>query len=495
MRYLLPILLILLTLNLVSAQEETPFPVLNAEDIFAEGVTVMERLTVIEFDRENRLVYYFNPETMLWSSYPYPDEVIRFNRFQERSDGTFLLQFGNDDNGRLTSYEDEWLFDPRTGAISRENLHCGRIVALPNEGEWILHQLNTGLYILCNSETGEQIVVPDSFQTELNCGNYPETSSQSPNREWVVLFDCNETLGIYSVNTITSEVRYLGSINEIFFPYFYWLTNDAVRMTVYYNQSIPPILNVFLANPAQEQSLFNIGYNPDIDIDRPFIVWHEQIRINENSFQNNIFLLHLASYEQEVIYEETCEIAQQENCFQGGKVAISPSLRYLAIAPTHQPFGEPLGNQRFFVIDRETNEVIYNFSGEEFWRISNLHWIDDSQLVFEDEAEMRTNIILLDLSDQAQTHGLASENFNIGLRLSPNDEAIILRHEENSDILHFGTMQAFQVLMPNITGYFYWENFSDNLTLIVKVTPPCQQYPCFGGSWRIRIDALSGENS
>jgi hypothetical protein len=495
MRYFIPILLLLLLFSPAAAQEESPFPVLNAEEIFAEGVTVLERLPVIEFDSENHLLYYFNPEAMEWSSYPYPNEVVRFNRFEERNDGTYILQRGNDDNGRLTSYEDEWLFNPQTEIINRENLHCGRIAALPNEGEWFIHQLESGIYILCDSETGQQITLSDSIQSELDCGNYPESSHQSPNREWLIFFDCNEPLGIYSANTITNEIHYLGEINETYFPYFYWLTNEVVRITVYYDRAMPPLVNVFLANAAQGQSLLYIEYNPDIDIDRPFIAWHEQSRTNENSFQNKIYLLNIASYEQETIYEETCEIAHQENCFMGGQVAISPSLRYLAIAPTNQPFGEPLGNERFFVVDRETNEIIYNFSHEEFWRISDMHWLDDSRLVFVDEAEMRTHIMLLDLSNQAQIHGLASESFNIGLRLSPNDNAIILQHEENSDVLHFGTMQTFMVLLPNINGYFYWDNFSDNLTLIAKVNPPCQQFPCFGGAWRIRIDALAEEQS
>jgi hypothetical protein len=495
MRYFLVSLLLLILLCPSAAQDETPFPVVQAEDVFAEGVTVLERLSVIDFDWENRLVYYFNPETSLWTSYAYPDEVVRFNRYKERGDGSFLLQRGNDDNGRLTSYADEWLFDPKTGSISRDNLYCGRIADLPNEGEWFLHRLDTGQYVLCDSATGEHIALPDNLQAEISCGSFPDASIQSPNREWVVFYTCgDDPMKVYSMNTQTGNILFLGEIYIVQFPYSRWINDETILMDVPLSLTSSSLLSgeYSIANPSIANSLLNIGVDRDIDVSRNHIIWDEQFISDDYDIHNTIHLLNTDTYEESIVYEQFCEYEEESECWHGGAVAISPSLRYIAYGNSSFGAGE-FGVSGFMIWDTVTKEAVYELESSQ--TIKNIHWIDDDRFVMSYGANFydeETVISLMDIRHNPPLETILEANSPYSnLSFVPNNLAILLTDTSYADrIYNFSTEEESFIFQQEINGYIIWD-VMENETLAIA-TAWIDDRP---SRWRIRLDAISEEES
>ena len=479
----------LLYLFSVAQAQDNDIP--SADDIFVDGVTVLARLPVLQFDRENREVDYFDPDTLTWNSYPYPDEVERFNRYEERSDGTYLLQRGNDDNGRLTSYDNDWIFDPLTGAYSRDDMTCGRMTALSGAGEWVIHQLETGVYVLCDTETGEQISLSNDLQANLQCGNRPDTYTESPDREWVVFHDCanRSPLVIYTMNTQTGIIHYSGEISINYLPYWLWLNDDLLLLDAPFNID-GTFSDYSLMRPSQENSLINVGTNLDIDLNRSYIAWDEVLVTDNYEVQNTVYVINTETYEQTILYDQFCENSQ--DCLKGGFVAISPSQRYVAYGSSYLQASE-FGRNSFIIFDAETQESLYE--QENFPGIYDLHWITESKLLINSDTHYEDGVVtstisILDISTNPPSEIILDpESIHQYLRILPDNESIIL---QNDRIYHFPTEQEFDIFQPHIRGYLTWERSDENFNLIA--TTRCMEIPC-NTRWRIQIDAISEANS
>lgn len=486
------LLIIIGLLCLFSVAQAQDSSIVSADDIFADGVTVLERLSVIEFDRFNQHLYYFDPDTLVWSDFPYPDEASRgFSRYEERSNGQYLLRRGNDDNGRLTSYDNDWLFDPLTGAFSRDDMTCGRITALSGAGEWVIHQLETGVYVLCDTEIGEQISLPDDLQANLQCGNRPDTSTESPDREWVVFHDCanHSPLVIYTMNTQTGVIHYSGEISINFLPYWLWLNDDLLLLDAPLNID-GTFSDYSLMRPSQENSLINVGRtNLDIDLNRSYLAWDEVVRTDDGGCQNTIYAMNTQAYRQNVIYEQSHD--DNSDCLKGGFVALSPSQRYIAYGSSYLQASE-FGRNSFIIFDTQAQETLYAQEG--FPYINDLHWIDDSKLLINSDTHYENGIgtstvSILDISTTPPSEIiLEPESIHQYLRILQNNETIIL---QNDRIYHFPTGQEFDIFQPHIGGYLTWVWSGDDFNLIA--TTRCFETPC-NTRWHISIDAISGAN-
>jgi hypothetical protein len=161
------LLIFLLLLSPSAAQEETPFPILRAEDIFAEGVTILERLPVLEMDRQSQQIKYYNPDTDEWELYDFPRNVV-LTSSEERSDGTYLVFEAGEasTHNYYTGDEHVWILDPLTGTIEQPEPICNLVHALPNEGHWYFTKIGDN-YHLCNNETMTTIIYAITKQDKL----------------------------------------------------------------------------------------------------------------------------------------------------------------------------------------------------------------------------------------------------------------------------------------------------------------------------------------
>lgn len=74
--FIIMVLIGLLTLQ-TAAQEFPELPIFDADEIFLEGITVLEQFPVLVAVDPNRELNYFDPSTKIWQTVAYPDEVDR----------------------------------------------------------------------------------------------------------------------------------------------------------------------------------------------------------------------------------------------------------------------------------------------------------------------------------------------------------------------------------------------------------------------------------
>jgi hypothetical protein len=248
MNRLLCAILLLLLIAPTAAQDAAPFPVLDEAAIFAAGVTVIERLPIINFDNEALKLHYFDPETMVWEIYNYPNEEIHFSVYGLRSDGTYLIASNDMRYAFEQPINQVWLLNLETGLISKPSEQCGVAQALPNEGIWILIREHTPQLTpyLCHTETGERRELHfDALYNVSNVppfcfynGPYPAVPRHSPNSDWIIFYTCSATAvldyryPVFSYEIATDTMRYLGQtdveVDEIYIDY--WLDDTTFVM-------------------------------------------------------------------------------------------------------------------------------------------------------------------------------------------------------------------------------------------------------------------------
>ncbi len=200
------------------AQAQTGYPpVLSPADILTSVVHVVATLPVLNGDDNARLLYFLD-ETG-WKTYPYPNDLEKIMDSAPRADGTFLLASeGFIDSGPVKDSGDLWLFDPKSGDISRAPLACGLLKNLAGDGQWVFFRENDSApFRLCFTETGKLgPILPEKLQPVL-CGNVfrglaHRMADLSPDRKWVVFPDCTfPNFSLYAYEVATGKVTYLGT--------------------------------------------------------------------------------------------------------------------------------------------------------------------------------------------------------------------------------------------------------------------------------------------
>jgi hypothetical protein len=196
-----------------SAQDGYP-KTLNPADVLAEGVELVQRLPVVSFDIENRVLYYSDGTT--WTAYPYPPDQPMFTGWSELSDGVFLLSSSASyDEGFAPAYNFT-LYDSRSGVFTQPEAVCDVMKDQPGMGGWGFYRDSDNLIWLCSTETGKvSKPLPAALQPNL-CGDirnlmlpHPE---ESPDDKWLVFWDCNSPdFSLYSYEIATEKLTYLGT--------------------------------------------------------------------------------------------------------------------------------------------------------------------------------------------------------------------------------------------------------------------------------------------
>jgi hypothetical protein len=156
----LSLILLLGVIQPLHAQDDNLPPVLEPEDILVNTDLTVTKQPIVDLDYENYILYYFDADTNQWMAYPYPNEMRVQTPYviTPRSDGTFLINVGSGDPSYYAPDRIEylWIFDPVEGRIYKPEEMCGTAHALPGEGYWLgYHNLETELFYLCNTETGQ----------------------------------------------------------------------------------------------------------------------------------------------------------------------------------------------------------------------------------------------------------------------------------------------------------------------------------------------------
>jgi hypothetical protein len=172
----------------VSAQEPDLPPVLDPSDVFTDAVEVVETLPIFEYENDARLAYYFDPGTLAWAAYRYPDDLDEIGGVVARPNGTYVV--GPDVTGGIQwelRHDVKWLFDPSAGGFVRPTMACGRVRDLPDEGEWrVIQNSDDERYYLCQTATDERL---GPLPEEISFGFTEPDSGQaweSPSGEWIV---------------------------------------------------------------------------------------------------------------------------------------------------------------------------------------------------------------------------------------------------------------------------------------------------------------------
>lgn len=205
MRIYLAIFCLLFFLTALSAQNEAPLQMPNPADYLAPGIRY-EVLPFLRTDDESRQLFYYDPGTLSWDSYAYPEGVRTMGELL-LADGTYLLVQNDPD------MENAWIFHPQ-GTITAAEPLCGYWKVPEENGFWRRGIMDGGLR-LCHSGTGQ---VSDIIALEIS----PDDACHGViklSEELLAFYQCvGATRTLLSYNLRTHSLLRLGSFEGSVFP-------------------------------------------------------------------------------------------------------------------------------------------------------------------------------------------------------------------------------------------------------------------------------------
>jgi hypothetical protein len=459
MRYFLPILLLLLLLSPAAAQEDSPFPVLDAEDVFAEGVTVLERLPILHFDNALRKLYYFNPQTEQWEIFDYPQEI------QELEDYQAYTLFDRD--GYLLDGEIFLWFDPETGLYHNPPRICGLPGGLTVEG-WNLYLFsNTRQMYLCNSETEERIEIPQTVNENLDSiysgfsyctGCFLNISPDGhfaylPAGNSVEVFDLLAKNYLYEI--VLGEDGYFGFVE--------WLNNHEV---IFSNGEA--LVQLDMSNPesgevlnAEEMNLF-VSYSHII-----YVLHDESGYISLQKWDApNARLIPLI--ENLCLLISSCESLSLNEISNENYIVLDNSENGLS-----------------YLIDLEIETLLYTIENADEYTVS---WMRDNENILSWRND-RTSYFLFINPDKSTT-----VYSYVGVVRELPDAAIIVRRSNDYFVVEILSASEYPLMsIPSHLSTSFLFTVRDENGLFIPVFDATSRLAL--ARWRIRIDALSEEES
>lgn len=235
---MLPFVLMLPVSIPVYAQPEPP-PVINPADVFASSVEVVETLPVLTYDNAARLLWYFDPVTMAWESFAYPDGWESTDLvFIDNERQAALLRLNPEDN---RDFSNMLVLDMATGEFTPHEYVCGGVPK--GRGPlWVIYEQPDGENFLCNTATGEtspplQLEVEGEIQElcptpdTMLWGVFGGQVEISPDGQWILFKTCPEWSEnveqnldkknyVFAYEVATQNVYFLGQLGETGKPAF-----------------------------------------------------------------------------------------------------------------------------------------------------------------------------------------------------------------------------------------------------------------------------------
>jgi hypothetical protein len=318
--------------------------------------------------------------------------------------------------------------------------------------------------------------LPDMEQGSYLTG-YIYAQTTAPDGQWVVFYVATSNhLSYFVYNIATQNLHELGQFEAAGLQYFNWLNNETIVIFDY--NSVLRDDTVYIAKVTQPNSLLFTGYT--IEVNPLSIIWDEQIQ-RDNGAWDVVYEYDLATHQRNQLFEFQCGTALVE-C-GSGTVVRSHDGRYVAGGIRFG--GAP--HYTIWIYDLEQEQLIFE-SHESL--IDDLAWTPENILLMLDEEGIKQfNLNTLDI-----TPIIEIPRTDIGsLWMSPNREAVIFRQDNNYQIYHARTDQIYSVVQDEYSLFAQW---ADNGDVLAEVrNRDCMEFPCFGGSWHVRIDALDEDNS
>ena len=507
------LLLLLLTSPIAAQDDTTPFPVLDEAAIFADGVTVIERLPVLNFDNEARELYYYDVDSEQWQTHDYPSDLPTIRSIKQRSDGTSLIYtedsytFNSDVNPEYV-----WLFDPDSG-LTRPPAICNLVQALPDEGEWRFTQLDgEESYRFCNTETGEHTApLPQEIVNGIYIGTVENSifvckdywtmgykPVTSPDGDWIIFEQCSVTVGpfhtIYSYEIATDTINRLELLGPVDYVMLIdWLDNTTpVFRTGDFRTGASH--SFFKLDITQADSLVELSRplyaHIPINFDNPIRSYSVRgIRNSENDFslagwQVTEYLFETGESRVVVEYRFHEPSTSRETGF-----VLFADEKIIAVQS-----GYPLGTYfPLYVFNIETGELLY-----ENERTTTVYPVANDAFVFYDYDLEREKRVLRNIQIEAysvqDTILVESDTYTDDIVVSPDGLRFIFFNQGYYSLYNLETDE----IMPFATRgtRFEWLSNSDILVSVsdAMYQTNCQFWSCLA-EWHIRIDALDEEQS
>jgi hypothetical protein len=514
------LLLILLVLAPVTAQDEPPLPVLNAEDIFAEGVQkYVETLPILSINNDERIAYYFDPAKHSWEQYPFPDEVEIFGRWiDRRSDNTFLVYVTDNVYSWFRTYfvgnNAVWAFNSEIGFYQPESV-CGLITSLPNEGKWRFTQIE-GKYHLCNTETG-QLSSYISYPYSLDFNDcildyfYDLKISISPSNRWIIFPTCYERTSGISIAYVFSIFAYdieqdrfysLGLTDYSSYLRFKWVDDNTALIFGYANgldgeaRTYTASKEFVQARATLYQAIFDNSNAPHmnrlLEANTDDFYYSEQSStinwIEQNSIPRYVVTYHLDTQVIERRFPLECDIALCIILFEFDNL--------LWITTDNRAVGEI---SSYYIFNQETGDLLLQGRAYPY---SLFYAKPQEQIIFYTyDAELRrptitgTNLSTLEQNTLALT---AIDLDGVATKISPDRRYwIIMNNVEAPHVSIFD--RETELIIPIITNRLP-NNLRFSMTWdfgnILQIEARDMDNDTSGWgrviqSWRIRIDALN----
>jgi hypothetical protein len=504
MNRLICAILLLLMIAPSAAQDAAPFPVLDEAAIFADGVTVIERLPIINLDYTTHEIHSYHPANNEWRSYPFPENV-EFLISQRQGDGTYLLATYSDDTAWLPYIADKqtWIFSPENGTFNAVESVCNLARALPPDtGAWYFTKIDNE-YHLCHNGTGQ--LSPSfhfpRFNESNDCligraiGNHAIDSSGT----WLIFHSsCYngdpyriQAIFIFAYNIQTNEIFQLGIADYTRYIAFAWRENGigVLKTTIKSATGYDEVLDApFVQDRAAIYTITIIDNRPvmqhilearsnSLSWSDDSIAWLEQ-----DESVSQIFEYDLATEQTEHITDLDCA---SRRCFvywhDENTIGVSGSM-------TDFPPVEPL-----YIYDKHNDEWVYEN------RAMILQSYDDSVLIYSSEMES-AGVYLQSInlnSFEVTPHGTASIGVYTDYPPIHHPSYIIVRNWEKNvslGIYDVETDTTYPLLLVEEDPRYYRVEWQDDSSLII--TRAIGDY--FGaiiGRWHIRINALDEDNS
>jgi hypothetical protein len=490
------ILLLLLLTSPIAAQDDTaPLPVLDEAVIFADGVTVIERLPVLNFDNEARELYYYDVDSEQWQTHDYPSDLPTIRSIEHRSDGTSLIYtedsytFNSDVNPEYV-----WLFEPVAEQFSRPDSQCGRVKAEFGHGQWVLmREEQADRFYFCHTETGATTSILSSEIGELcehsmNDALFSTLYSNSPDREWVVFTDCNQTYTpsdfgyrIYAYHPQTETYRVLGDTAQF----------ESIEFTRWLDDTTLIIHGDTLG--TQHDRYF---YLADVTQDNSLTLVAEQYVTHPQYFTDPSRFIWFG-WDTQNVYEYNLETRQSRQLASVGCESIfsfcvaipNPDYTLLAIEDSVWQSDLP-GHINIYTLP--DGELVYS---REYGGASGFSE-NDREVVWVDNNRFFASGYLIDVRDGTELTQFGYLNPDW---LSPNESHYVVRDNStvNNDlyIVNLSDFSEITIATINDENYDFRATWLSTMELNVAVSFSTSNRTDLVAEWHIRIDALDEDNS